>query len=549
MAEQALADAERAEKEIAAGRYRGPLHGIPVSRQGPRRRRRRRRRRRVRRVPPRHPQHDAPVVANLRAAGAIIVGKTNLHEFAFGTTSDETAFGAVRNPLDPSRSPGGSSGGAAVALVEGMCFGSVGTDTGGSIRIPAAACGITGLKPTFGEISCDGSCRSARRSITSGRMARTVADAALLYHGDARRRRVSVDRPADGRRRSPCGSACRRPTFSTSSTSDVRRLFGGPARGSRAGRTQRFSDVAIAHAERTPDVYLHIVAAGSVVVSRAAARAHAEQVFARRAAAAGDGTATCWRKTTLRAMHARTVLRRAVDRALEGLDALLLPALPIGAPPLGAATVDDRRRNGAGARDDAAPDAALQHHRPSRRSRCRAAGEATDCRAASSSSGIAAAPSGCSRSPPGSSVRLAAAPDRSGVASGECPDARQPAAFPADSVDSHRWEYSRRLAASGHPVPAAVQSCCRLCNSRAVRGAGVRPQFSTFSGKLGSDPNAPIPLDFFSRFGDNRSHPGHTEMFKSVTTAPCELDSNAADLGVISVPESSPAQAAIYVQG
>ena len=100
MAEQALADAARAEKEIAADRYRGPLHGIPVS---------------VKdlvdiagtpttsgsAVPPRRPQHDAPVVANLRRAGAMIVGKTNLHEFAYGTTTDETAFGAVRNPHDP----------------------------------------------------------------------------------------------------------------------------------------------------------------------------------------------------------------------------------------------------------------------------------------------------------------------------------------------------------------------------------------------------------------------------------------------------------------
>ena len=114
--EQAMADAARADAEIAEGRYRGPLHGVPVS---------------VKdlvdvagtpttsgsNVPPRQPTHDAPVVANLRRAGAIVVGKTNLHEFAFGTTSDETAFGAVRNPIDPSRSPGGSSGGAAVALV------------------------------------------------------------------------------------------------------------------------------------------------------------------------------------------------------------------------------------------------------------------------------------------------------------------------------------------------------------------------------------------------------------------------------------------------
>src|SRR5262249_763001 len=153
-ADRALEDAARAEQEIAAGRYRGALHGVPVSLKdlvdlagtpttsGSA-------------APPRRPDRDAPVVANLRRAGPIIVGKTNLHEFAFGTTSDETAFGAVRNPHDRSRSPGGSSGGAAVSIVEGMCFAAVGTDTGGSIRIPSAACGIVGLKPDVGDLSTE----------------------------------------------------------------------------------------------------------------------------------------------------------------------------------------------------------------------------------------------------------------------------------------------------------------------------------------------------------------------------------------------------------
>ena len=192
--ERAMAVAVRAERSIAAGKYRGPLHGIPVS---------------VKdlvdmtgtpttsasRVPPRLPDHDAPVVANLLRAGAVIVGKTNLHEFAFGTTSDETAFGAVRNPHDRARSAGGSSAGAAVALLEGMCFGSVGTDTGGSIRIPAAACGITGLKPTLGEISSEGVVPLSPTLDHVGPMARTVDDTALMFHamldGEPRLDRVS----------------------------------------------------------------------------------------------------------------------------------------------------------------------------------------------------------------------------------------------------------------------------------------------------------------------------------------------------------------------
>ncbi len=180
LAEQALATARQAEQEIAKGGYRGALHGIPVS---------------VKdlvdiagvpttsgsAVPPRVPRHDAPVVTNLRRAGAVIVGKTNLHEFAFGTTSDETAFGVVRNPFDPTRSPGGSSGGAAVAIVEGMALGSVGTDTGGSIRIPSAACGITGLKPAYAEIDCEGVVPLSTTLDHVGPMTRTVADASVLF--------------------------------------------------------------------------------------------------------------------------------------------------------------------------------------------------------------------------------------------------------------------------------------------------------------------------------------------------------------------------------
>ena len=99
---------------------------------------------------------DAPVITHLRHAGAVLIGKTNLDEFAFGTTSEHSAFGGVRHPLDPTRSPGGSSGGSAVAVATGMALAALGTDTGGSIRIPAAACGIVGLKPAYGEVSTDG---------------------------------------------------------------------------------------------------------------------------------------------------------------------------------------------------------------------------------------------------------------------------------------------------------------------------------------------------------------------------------------------------------
>src|SRR6266571_4812689 len=149
-AELALAQARKAERELFAPRGRrgqrdrGPLHGIPLSLKdniytaG------------TKILKDFIPQHDAKVVVLLKEAGAILLGKTNMHEFAYGVTSNNPHFGPTRNPWDLSRIPGGSSGGSAAAVAAGLCFGSIGTDTGGSIRIPAALCGIVGLKPTFG---------------------------------------------------------------------------------------------------------------------------------------------------------------------------------------------------------------------------------------------------------------------------------------------------------------------------------------------------------------------------------------------------------------
>src|SRR5215213_6130757 len=156
MAQSARRQAREADRELAAGRDRGPLHGVPISikdlldiRGVPTTASSRVREGHV-------AERDAPTVAHLRQAGAVLIGKTNLHEFAFGTTSEDSAFGPVRNPHDPTRSAGGSSGGSAVSVAAGMALASVGTDTGGSVRIPAGACGIVGLKPSLGEVSTDG---------------------------------------------------------------------------------------------------------------------------------------------------------------------------------------------------------------------------------------------------------------------------------------------------------------------------------------------------------------------------------------------------------
>src|ERR1700682_5838645 len=126
------------------------------------------------------PSSDAAAVARLRAAGAVIFGKTNLHEFAYGVSTANPWWGVAHNPHDPRRSPGGSSGGSAIAVVAGLCAGALGSDTGGSIRVPASLCGCVGLKPTYGAIPLEGTVPLGWSLDHAGPLARTVGDAALL---------------------------------------------------------------------------------------------------------------------------------------------------------------------------------------------------------------------------------------------------------------------------------------------------------------------------------------------------------------------------------
>lgn len=180
-AERAMAEAREAEAEVASGHWRGPIHGIPIALKdnvdtaG------------VRTTAAsavfadRLPTEDAKVVQLLKAAGAIIVGKLNMHEFAMGTTSAISHFGPVHNPWDFERIAGGSSGGTAAAVAASLCFGAVGTDTGGSNRIPAACCGIVGLKPTYGVVSAEGVVPVSRSFDHVGPMCRTVTDTALMF--------------------------------------------------------------------------------------------------------------------------------------------------------------------------------------------------------------------------------------------------------------------------------------------------------------------------------------------------------------------------------
>jgi aspartyl-tRNA(Asn)/glutamyl-tRNA(Gln) amidotransferase subunit A len=149
---------------------------------------------------------DAGVVHRLRAAGAIVIGKTNLHEFAFGAiTANPPPYGVCRNPWDPSRTPGGSSGGSGAALAADLCMGALGSDTGGSVRIPAALCGVVGLRPTYGRLSTVGCFPLSWSLDTVGPMARSAEDVARMFgvmDGYDDRDVRAVPRPAD-RLRSP----------------------------------------------------------------------------------------------------------------------------------------------------------------------------------------------------------------------------------------------------------------------------------------------------------------------------------------------------------
>jgi aspartyl-tRNA(Asn)/glutamyl-tRNA(Gln) amidotransferase subunit A len=198
--EQALAQAKALDAERRAGRLRGPLHGIPIALKdnidtaG------------VRTTAAsavfddRVPSEDAEVARRLAAAGAVVVGKANLHEFAFGGTSATSYYGPVRNPWALERNPGGSSGGSAAAVATSLCYGALGTDTGGSIRTPASYCSVVGLKPTYGLVSIRGIIPLTLSLDHCGPITRSVMDAAMMLNvlaGYDRLDIASVEHPAE----------------------------------------------------------------------------------------------------------------------------------------------------------------------------------------------------------------------------------------------------------------------------------------------------------------------------------------------------------------
>jgi aspartyl-tRNA(Asn)/glutamyl-tRNA(Gln) amidotransferase subunit A len=336
LGDQARQDARRADADIAAGRCRGPLHGVPISLKDlidlaevPTTA--------ASRVLAGHvARADAVVAARLREAGAIFLGKCNLHEFAFGTTSEDSAFGPVHNPWDQARSAGGSSGGSAAAVVSGMGLASVGTDTGGSIRIPSAVCGCVGLKPTSGELPCDGIIPLSWTLDHVGPLARSVSDAWLLFQAMA----GTPNPPPLKTGGAPSGAlrlGLLKPYFLDVLDDGVRDVFEG-ACAALAKAGVALADRAVAHAADTATIYLHLQLPEASAYHAPMLDTHPElytlpvrQRLEMGRYVTGEDYA--------RARRGAGVLRGEVDAALDGVDALVLPTVPIVAQPLGSTSL------------------------------------------------------------------------------------------------------------------------------------------------------------------------------------------------------------------
>ncbi len=343
---EALAAATAAEREIARGNYRGPLHGIPIALKDLVLTRGIRTTCGSRILADWVPDTDATVTTRLAEAGAILLGKLNMHEFAYGPTGVNPHYGTSRNPWDCQRMPGGSSSGSAVAVAAGLCAGALGTDTGGSVRIPAALCGLVGLKPTYGRVSRAGVIPLAWSLDHVGPMTRTVTDAALLLQVLAGRD------PAD-------------PSTTDVPVPDYRRAMQGEIRGLRLGlpkdhffeRLDPEVRAAVLAAARSleglgasvEDIPLpnipHAGPASFAIIASEAMAYHEPYLKTRAAEYGADVRARLMTgqfvlaSHYLKAQRARRVIRAEVDAALRRVDALLLPTTPIPAPRLDAQEV------------------------------------------------------------------------------------------------------------------------------------------------------------------------------------------------------------------
>ena len=368
-AELALAQAKKAESELFAPRGRkghrdrGPLHGVPISLKDNIYTAGIRTTAGSKILKDFIPKEDACIVGQLRQAGAVLLGKTNMHEFAYGVTSNNPHYGPVRNPWDLARIPGGSSGGSAAAVAAGLCYGSIGTDTGGSIRIPAALCGIFGLKPTWGRISCEGIVPLSPALDCAGPLARTVGDVAtltgILYSRVGQEPSMAKLSTLRANARKFCLGIPRQLFFDALS-SDVRSAFDAALRElSRTGVTTK--DISVSLLDETED-------AGNRIAWTEATLYHQQQgYFPARAGEYGDDVRSRLEMGNkvlavdyLRALEIQRQFNQQLHFALAeaDVDAMVFPSTAIEAPRLDQETIR------IGAHEYPARALLLRHNRP-----------------------------------------------------------------------------------------------------------------------------------------------------------------------------------------
>jgi aspartyl-tRNA(Asn)/glutamyl-tRNA(Gln) amidotransferase subunit A len=344
LAEPARKQARAAEREIRRGRWRGPLHGIPITLKDNFWTRGIRTTAGSKILGDFVPDQDSYVAASLTRAGAILLGKTNMHEFAYGITSENPHYGPVHNPWARDRISGGSSGGSVAAVATGMGYASVGTDTGGSIRIPSALCGIVGLKPTFGLVSVEGSVPLAVSFDHAGPIARSVADACITLEaitgkypkGETRpdHRRLRKNRPRRFRLGWP------QDFFFERLDGEVRRLVEA------AGKFFESSLGARIRESSLPRLAGAIDLATNAIVGEASYYHETQGYYPALADGYGDDVRghLQWGHDLravdyLRGVAKRREIEEDFAAAFEHVDIILAPTSPIPAPPIGASEI------------------------------------------------------------------------------------------------------------------------------------------------------------------------------------------------------------------
>src|SRR5208282_2140562 len=329
-----------AEQEIRQGHYRGPLHGIPISIKDLFATRGVRTTAGSKVLANWIPDYDATAVAKLHEAGMVMVGKTNMHEFAYGVTNDNPFYGPARNPWDATRVPGGSSGGSGAAVASSQCSASLGSDSGGSIRIPSSSCGVVGLKPTYGRVSRHGAIPLSWSLDHVGPITKTAKDAAIMLAAIA-------------------GPDPRDPSASARPLPDYRQEMRGNIRGLRLGvprqyfsehvdpEIQKLVSAAIRQLESLgatrvevdiPD--LEICSAMEAHITLAEATSYHEPYLKKQADDYGPGVRTdleagryLLATDYVKSQRARTLLQRNFNEAFKQAEVIVSPTVP-ALPPL-----------------------------------------------------------------------------------------------------------------------------------------------------------------------------------------------------------------------